>query len=56
MDPTGFLGNLVSQAVDIDIGRKGLAADGEKHSGRIHYEEGISGSLTLFARYVKNLS
>jgi hypothetical protein len=25
MDLTGFLGNLVSHAVDIDIGRKGLA-------------------------------
>ncbi|MDR1047627.1 MAG: hypothetical protein LBL64_07615 [Treponema sp.] len=48
MDPVGFLGNLVSHAVDIDIGRKGLATDGEEHAGRIHYEEGISGSLTSF--------
>jgi hypothetical protein len=48
MDPTGFLSNLVSQAVDIDIGRKGLTTDGEEHAGRIHYEEGISGFLTSF--------
>jgi hypothetical protein len=48
MDLTGFLSNLVSHAVDIDIGRKGLATDGEEHAGRIHYEEGISGSLTSF--------
>jgi hypothetical protein len=48
MDPTGFLSNLVSHAVDIDIGRKGLATDGEEHAGRIHYEEGVSGSLTSF--------
>jgi hypothetical protein len=48
MDLTGFLSNLVSHAVDIDIGRKGLTTDGEERAGRIHYEEGISGSLTSF--------
>jgi hypothetical protein len=48
MDPAGFLSKLVSHAVDIDIGRNGLATDGEEHAGRIHCEEGVSGSLTSF--------
>jgi hypothetical protein len=48
MDLNSFLDKLVSHAIDIDIGRKGFATDGEEHAGRIHYEDGISGSLTSF--------
>jgi hypothetical protein len=50
MDPTGFFGNLVFHAVDIDIGRKGPAANGEEHAGRIHYGEAIFGSLMSFRK------
>jgi hypothetical protein len=34
MDLIGFLNNLVFIANDIDMGRKGLATDGEEHAGR----------------------
>jgi hypothetical protein len=48
MDLNSFLADLVFYANKIDTGRKGLAANGEEHAGRIHYEDGISGSLISF--------
>ena len=48
MDLAGFLNKLTLYANDIDIGRKGLAIDGEEHKGRINYEKGISGVLASF--------
>jgi hypothetical protein len=48
MDLVSFLNNLVSQANDIDMGRKGVATDGEEHEGRIAYQNGISGALAAF--------
>jgi hypothetical protein len=48
MDLTSFINELSFYANAIDIGRKGLATDGEEHEGRISYERGISGTLTAF--------
>ena len=48
MEPAGFLNKLTKFSNNIDIGRKGLATDGEEHRGRIYYERGIAGSLKLF--------
>ena len=48
MELAGFLNKITSFANDIDIGRKGLATDGEEHKGCISYEKGISGVLASF--------
>jgi hypothetical protein len=48
MDLTSFLSDLIFAANEIDIGRKGVAADGEEHAGRISYERGISDTLDAF--------
>jgi hypothetical protein len=48
MDLYSFLDKIALYANKIDIGRKGFAVDGEEHAGRIHYEDGISGSLASF--------
>jgi hypothetical protein len=48
MDLSSFLANLASFANDIDIGRRGLASDGEEHTGRLFYEKGIAGILDAF--------
>jgi hypothetical protein len=48
MDLSSFLANLASFANDIDIGRRGLASDGEEHTGRLSYEKGIAGVLFAF--------
>jgi len=48
MDLTGFVSDLVGFSNKIDIGRRGLASDGEEHEGRTNYEEGISCTLALF--------
>jgi hypothetical protein len=48
MDQISFLNNLVFHTNNIDLGRKGLAADGREHDGRITYEGGISGVSAAF--------
>jgi hypothetical protein len=48
MDLVSFLNELSFYANAIDIGRKGVATDGEEHEGRIAYETGISGALAAF--------
>lgn len=48
MELAGFLNKLTKFSNNIDIGRKGLATDGEEHRGRVFYERGIAGSLKLF--------
>jgi hypothetical protein len=48
MDPAGLINKIFHAVVNIDFGRKGLAADGEEHSGRIHYENGIYTALSTF--------
>jgi hypothetical protein len=48
MDPTGLIDEIFQAVVNIDFGRKGLAADGEEHDGRIHYEDGIYTALSAF--------
>jgi hypothetical protein len=48
MDLDGLLNRVFWAVAYIDSGRKGLAADGEEHNGRIHYEKGISSSLSAF--------
>jgi hypothetical protein len=50
MDLTGFLNDLADFSNTIDIGRKGLATDGEEHEGRLNYEEGISGAFASFQK------
>jgi hypothetical protein len=48
MDLVGFLNSIAYHSNSIDLGRRGLATDGEEHEGRIHYEDGISGALSAF--------
>jgi len=48
MELAGILNKLTRFSNNIDIGRKGLATNGEEHRGRIYYERGIAGSLKLF--------
>jgi hypothetical protein len=50
MDLVGFLNSIAYRSNSIDLGRRGLAADGEEHEGRIHYEDGISGALSAAPR------
>jgi hypothetical protein len=46
--PTGLINRIFQAVVHIDVGRKGLATNGEEHNGRIHYESGISAALSAF--------
>jgi hypothetical protein len=48
MDLDGLLNRVFWAVAYIDSGRKGLAADGEEHNGRINYEKGIASSLSAF--------
>jgi hypothetical protein len=48
MDPTGLINKILQAVVSIDLGRKGLAADGEEHNGRVHFEKGIYTALSAF--------
>jgi hypothetical protein len=50
LDLTGLLGDIYDSANRIDIGRKGLAIDGEEHNGRLNYEYGISRALDSFQK------
>jgi hypothetical protein len=42
LDLDGLIAKIAGCVADIDIGRKGLATDGEEHVGRLSYEAGIS--------------
>jgi hypothetical protein len=44
----GLLNSIIVGVSNIDFGRKGLAADGKEHEGRISYEKGILDSMTAF--------
>jgi hypothetical protein len=48
MDPAGLINKVFQAVVHIDLGRKGLAADGKEHDGRISYEAGITGAAEVF--------
>jgi hypothetical protein len=48
MDLAGLLNKVLSSAADIDLGRKGLATDGEEHQGRLNYEDGIAAASVAF--------
>jgi hypothetical protein len=48
LDQTGLVNNILISVNSIDLGRKGLAADGGEHQGRLHYESGISLAMTCF--------
>jgi hypothetical protein len=48
MDLIGFLNSIAYHSNSIDLGRKGLATDGDEREGRINYERGISGVLSAF--------
>jgi hypothetical protein len=48
MDLVGFLNSIAYYSNSIDLGRRGLATDGDEHEGRINYERGISGALSAF--------
>jgi len=48
MDPTGLADKIVLSAKLLDIGRKGLATDGQEHVGRLDYEKGINGLSVAF--------
>jgi hypothetical protein len=48
MDLTGLLSDVLAGAARIDLGRKGLASDGEEHDGRLNYEDGLSTALGSF--------
>jgi len=48
LDPTGLAGRIIASSKDLDIGRKGLATDGEEHAGRIEFEKGIKGLSESF--------
>jgi hypothetical protein len=48
MDLTGLINSVLSSTRDIDMGRKGVAADGSEHEGRISYENGIATASAVF--------
>jgi hypothetical protein len=48
MDRLGLLNKVLSGVTNIDLGRKGLASDGNEHNGRLSYEKGISTALGAF--------
>jgi hypothetical protein len=45
---TGLLYSIVDSAILIDRGRKGFTIAGDEHNGRINYEQGLSGALSVF--------
>jgi hypothetical protein len=48
MAQTGLLTKIFSAVEYIDMGRKGLAANGKEHEGRIFFEDGIVTALDAF--------
>jgi hypothetical protein len=48
LEKTGLLSKIFRFANRIDRGRKGVAADGEEHNGRLDYENGIAGAKSSF--------
>jgi hypothetical protein len=48
LDLNGLLDNISVSVANIDFGRKGFAADGREHDGRIAYERGITGAAESF--------
>ena len=48
MEATGLVDSIYEAAVNIDSGRKGFAARGEEHEGRLSYERGIAEALSAF--------
>ncbi|GHU76018.1 hypothetical protein FACS189461_3070 [Spirochaetia bacterium] len=48
MDQTGLVNKIFTSVNSIDIGRKGLAADGKEHQGRLSYEDGILSAMAGF--------
>jgi hypothetical protein len=48
MDLTGLISSVLFSVRNIDMGRKGVASDGNEHEGRILYEKGISIASAVF--------
>ena len=48
MDTTGYVINIAAATINIDYGRKGFATRGKAEEGRLSYERGISGALSVF--------
>jgi hypothetical protein len=48
MAPVGLTDRVFRAVAYIDSGRKGMAANGNEHEGRISYEIGISTALSVF--------
>ncbi|GHU17662.1 hypothetical protein FACS1894163_08850 [Spirochaetia bacterium] len=48
MAKIGLVNDIFSSVNSIDLGRKGLATDGNEHEGRISYESGISLAMISF--------
>ncbi|GHU52096.1 hypothetical protein FACS189496_1640 [Bacilli bacterium] len=48
MDQIGLVNSILQAVVSLDGGRKGFAADGKEHDGRLSYEDGISTALASF--------
>jgi len=48
MDPIGLADKIVLSAKLLGMGRKGLTTDGQEHTGRLNYEQGIDGLSEAF--------
>ena len=48
MDITGLITEINAAAFAIDFGRKGFATRGKAEEGRLSYERGIAGALSVF--------
>ena len=48
MELTGLIDKIYAATINIDFGRKGFATRGKAEEGRLSYERGISGALSVF--------
>jgi hypothetical protein len=50
MDRIGLESSIFIYSQNIDIGRKGIRTSGQEAAGRINFEDGINGSIDIFAK------
>jgi hypothetical protein len=48
LEKTGLRFKIFDSVINIDLGRKGLDANGGEHQGRLSYESGISSAMSRF--------
>jgi hypothetical protein len=48
MEKNGLLVSIVQSVENIDVGRHGLATDGEEHQGRVSFTKGLLKALSAF--------